>query len=659
MKKVIILYRSPKILSNTGADEFIHSNLREVFEDYVTCESCFMADLKENQMLYADAFLAVDEKVFQRAKDYITDFNNVIKMNRSIEASVLKVIQDIPKGTTALVVNDSYSTAINTINMFYEIGISHLNMIPFDRKLTNTGIYDGLSLAITPAEKHFVPTHIKRIIDIGYRKVSFDTMFRLMKLLNLDNSIISRNIFRYAYTLAKPNPSFDRNYIYEYLKSEMLSYVTNFNDACVFLTDRQMQIIYANKKAEQLSKGMGGVSVNPDQFVELGLKAEEGVKNVCVTLNGKNYHYDAFPIRLVDEVIGYYIILEEQNQKPIVNRMNHQKGYVAKHHFQDIVYESEEIKKSIQIAKKMSLSEYTVLIYGESGTGKELFAQAIHNDSRRANAPFVAVNCAALPESLLESELFGYEPGAFTGANPKGKIGLFEQANHGTVFLDEIGDISLNMQAKLLRVVQERQVMRIGNDRIIDVDIRLIAATNKDLRIAVREKSFRSDLFYRLNILPFQIPPLRKRKEDIVPLLKFFLGSDYYGLTPKAVERLTSYTWPGNVREIENFCAYYKTLSTFPEYLFEDDYSSDDCLSTTEAQMEILKLIGQNTKLSHGVGRNVLVKLLNKQGLHISDRTLRSLLEKLQQEGCVEIGKGRGGTRITQKGSDLLKESKQ
>lgn len=204
--------------------------------------------------------------------------------------------------------------------------------------------------------------------------------------------------------------------------------------------------------------------------------------------------------------------------------------------------------------RTMVQSEHTVLIYGESGTGKELFAQSIHNASPRKRKPFVAVNCAALPENLLESELFGYEAGAFTGANAKGKIGLFEQANHGTIFLDEIGDVTPKLQARLLRTIQEKQIMRIGSDRIIDIDVRLITATNKDLMLEVQEGHFRSDLFYRLNVLPIRIPPLRARMQDVIPLLHHFLGDKYNDLTPQEIDHLTTYQWPGNVREVENFC---------------------------------------------------------------------------------------------------------
>ena len=227
------------------------------------------------------------------------------------------------------------------------------------------------------------------------------------------------------------------------------------------------------------------------------------------------------------------------------------------------------MKHVIQTAKQIALTDHTVLIRGESGTGKELIAQSLHNASYRNKFPFVAINCAALPDNLLESELFGYEGGAFTGAQAKGKIGLFEQANHGTIFLDEIGDISPKLQSRLLRTIQERQVMRVGSDRLIDIDIRLITATNRDLEAAVREGSFRSDLFYRLNVLPITIPPLRKRKEDILPLLQHFLGTTFKNISPAQLRQLTDYNWPGNVRELENAATYYQTLSAFPHQITE------------------------------------------------------------------------------------------
>ena len=200
----------------------------------------------------------------------------------------------------------------------------------------------------------------------------------------------------------------------------------------------------------------------------------------------------------------------------------------------------------------------TVLVRGETGTGKELIARAIYQHSDRANAPFIAINCAAIPETLLESELFGHERGAFTGADAK-RIGRFEQADHGTIFLDEIGDLTPGTQAKLLRVLQEKTLQRLGGKETIPVDVRVVAATHRDLETAIREKQFREDLYYRLNVVAITLPPLRHRREDIPDLVRYFLGKHGPDLGnanpsihPEAVEFLQSQSWPGNVRELEN-----------------------------------------------------------------------------------------------------------
>ncbi len=214
-------------------------------------------------------------------------------------------------------------------------------------------------------------------------------------------------------------------------------------------------------------------------------------------------------------------------------------------------------------AQKASQSTSTVLIQGESGTGKELFARAIHFSSDRGKSPFIPVNCAAIPEQLLESELFGYEEGAFTGAKKGGKAGKFLLANRGTIFLDEIGDMPLHLQTKLLRVLQEKEIEKIGGKDLIPIDIRVITATNKDLEKKVQDGEFREDLFYRINVIPLQIPPLRKRKEDILTLVKYLLNKcnkklhkNIKEIDPQALHLFMDYMWPGNVRELENTIEY-------------------------------------------------------------------------------------------------------
>lgn len=233
-------------------------------------------------------------------------------------------------------------------------------------------------------------------------------------------------------------------------------------------------------------------------------------------------------------------------------------GAKARFIFKDIIHASEVMEKIIHIARKIAGSDSKVLISGESGTGKELFAQSIHNESIRKKQPFLAINCAALPRDLVESELFGYEEGAFTGAKKGGRPGKFELANGGTLFLDEIESMPLDVQAKLLRAIESNEIMRIGGNKIIPINVRIIASTNKDLSSAIQEGKFRDDLYYRINTTIIEIPPLRERKEDITVLVEYFIAKLGYRFdknalnSKKILEALLNYHWPGNVRELEN-----------------------------------------------------------------------------------------------------------
>ena len=245
--------------------------------------------------------------------------------------------------------------------------------------------------------------------------------------------------------------------------------------------------------------------------------------------------------------------------------------------FSDIFGHSESILEAKKFASQISNSNSTVLITGESGTGKELFARAIHNNSSRSEAPFVSINCGAIPETLLESELFGYEKGSFTGASTSGKIGKFELANHGTLFLDEIGDMPFHLQVKLLHFLQYRTVERIGSTKPIPVDVRIIAATNKSLESMIENNEFREDLYFRLNVLSLDIPPLRERDGDLEVLLnnllrKFngILGKNVSGFSQNAVDILKKYNWPGNVRELENTIEYCVNITT-ADYITPED----------------------------------------------------------------------------------------
>ncbi|WP_312907504.1 sigma-54 interaction domain-containing protein [Tissierella praeacuta] len=224
----------------------------------------------------------------------------------------------------------------------------------------------------------------------------------------------------------------------------------------------------------------------------------------------------------------------------------------------NIIYNSEKMDKIIDLALRVAKVDSTVLIEGESGVGKGVLSYFLHNNSLRYNKPFIKINCGAIPENLLESELFGYEKGSFTGANKEGKVGLIQLADKGTLFLDEIGELPLNLQVKLLNVIQNRELTKVGGTNIIPVDIRIIAATNRNLQDMIKNKTFREDLYYRLNVVPITIPPLRERKEDIPPLILNFLNrfNEKYNynkkISPEAMKILLRYNWSGNIREVEN-----------------------------------------------------------------------------------------------------------
>ncbi len=294
-----------------------------------------------------------------------------------------------------------------------------------------------------------------------------------------------------------------------------------------------------------------------------------------------------------------------------------------------------QMKKIYELAKKVAPSSSTILILGESGTGKEVLAKYIHFCSKR-KGPFVTINCAAIPEELLEAELFGYEKGAFTGAI-KSKPGKFEIANKGTLFLDEIGDLSLKLQAKLLRVIQEKQVERLGSDHSIKVDVRILAATNKDLEKEVQEGRFREDLFFRLNVIPIKLPPLRERKEDIPLLTQFFLkricereGIEEKKLTSQAIKALLNYPWPGNIRELENFIERVVILSE-NNIIGIEDLS----LSTLSSKLQIRESLTED--------KDMLIKYLSLPQISENGIELNKLLKEIEVyylKKALEISKG-------------------
>ena len=363
--------------------------------------------------------------------------------------------------------------------------------------------------------------------------------------------------------------------------------------------------------------------------------AVHDIKSAVQTIKLGAYDYITKPFE-VEELLS---IVEKALEKRSLVRENVylRQALEEKGSYLDLIGKTEIIKRIFNLIDKVAATDSTVFVTGESGTGKELIAHAIYKKSPRANKPFIVVNCAAIPESLMESELFGYERGAFTGALER-KEGKFELASGGTIFLDEIGCMKASLQSKLLRVLQDNVVERVGGRTPIQVDVRIIAATNLDIKEAIKKGEFREDLFYRLNIIPIHLPPLRERKEDIPHFLNYFLdkynkefNKKIKGFNKDALELLTEYAWPGNVRELENLVERMVVISEKEEYISAEDIPLENTSrniikkSLKEALMEFEKRYIKNALAEAGGNQTKAAEIL---GIH---RT--TLISKMEQLG--------------------------
>jgi transcriptional regulator with PAS, ATPase and Fis domain len=376
----------------------------------------------------------------------------------------------------------------------------------------------------------------------------------------------------------------------------------NFVPEGIFYVDEEDNVTLVNRpglavlelssETEIVGKSICSFITNPD-FITL-FSERRAHSGLVIDVLGSTVILRTSPLFINDRYLGAVVCLQRASEieksEHKVRRQSLSSGMVAKAHFGDLesTAHSPAMRECLERANRYAKTHNTVLIIGESGTGKELLAQSIHNASPRRNEPFVAINCAALPQSLLESELFGYDEGAFTGAKRGGKPGYFELAHTGTIFLDELGLLPLHVQMQLLRVLQEKQVMRVGGRKMIPVDVRVVAATNADLTAAVADESFRQDLYYRINVLNVAIPPLRQRQEDIPLLITWYLAK--YGkennkhitsCNDEVLDAFVRHSWPGNVRELVNYMMRLVVCSKGPHITLDDLRKSDIRLSST------------------------------------------------------------------------------
>ena len=590
----------------------------------------------------------------------------------SFRWSDLQKLKEIPAGSKVLFVNMTETMAREAIAQLEQFGITHVHWLPF---YPGARLEEPVPVAVTPDELRYVPQGVETVIDLGQRACTSGMMIEIALRLGLERLLETAPFQDYFRSIATSNYSFDQMFARSVrLESQFHILMESLEDGVVGVNEKG-EVFACNSRAEEITRasaplvmGKPGEKVFP--YVPFGpcLREKERVPARVVRVNGVNVSVTVVPVMRQEACIGAFAILQKFNEvearQSELRSQLFRKGHYAKYGFEDVVGESEAILRTKEVLERMARSESPVLLIGETGTGKELFAHAVHRASRRREGPFVAINVAAFPENLLESELFGYEEGAFTGAKKGGKPGLFEFSHRGTLFLDEVEGMSPALQVKLLRVLQEREVMRVGGNRIISVDVRIVAATNESLEGLVEEGTFRKDLYYRLNTLPVAIPPLSRRGDDVFLLLEHFraeLGGTFR-LSGPVRDFLKGYDWPGNIRELRNVVEYFIftghdpiTLDDLPPTVLHGGRSRSgpagaEHRGASGGAWFVLEQLYQASETGASVGREKLLQKAREEHIPLSQKEVRDLLAELAGQGLVKVGKGRGGSRLTLEG---------
>jgi transcriptional regulator with PAS, ATPase and Fis domain len=632
-----------------------------------------------------DVLLISTYSQFEVLKKYIPEDVEVVISNLTFSKDGYNKLRSSDFEKKVALVNLSFEMCIETIATLYQLGFDDYELIPV---YPNMEKIPNINYAVTTGELRHVPNQIQNVIDLGHRLIDKNTMVDLAIALNLEEVLTEPPVLEYFNNLMSFNKGYEyfisqskaaKNQI-NMLLSIMAKGVISFNKDGVIETfnDNAKQMI--NIKDDQVGSQISDIL--PKDIIEEYHTIKEPIKNKLLYINEKNITVSIFPILdLYNEdsqnlLSGSYAILESfELQEDTQNKLRLQlsdKGHIARYNINNIIGDSDAIRHVRELVVRMGNSKSVVLITGESGTGKELIAQAIHNASPIKDKQFVAINCAALSANLLESELFGYEAGAFTGASKNGKAGIFELAHNGTLFLDEIGEMPLELQVRLLRVIQEKEVMRVGGNKVIKVNVRLVAATNRDLYEEVRKGNFRKDLYYRLNVLPINVPPLRERGEDILLLMEYFkkIGNCNFELTDEVSSFLTNYSWEGNIRELRNCVEYFDNIGStsihldqLPFHMKHEQISIEKEESKTYGHLSdnesyILKTFYEAFKARKKLGRKSLSEKAFEDNMFLSEYDIRKILYTLRDYEYINVEGGRGGSTISKKGIELVENNK-
>ena len=670
------------------AGQFYAQQVQELFGDRIAVCSYSVRDGSVEHMPRKYDLYMVTTDAFDSLGDmhrYVPIDGEMMEIHVTLRWDVVHRLQALPAGKKVLFVNLSDKMCREAVTRLNQLGVNQLDFDLYHPGAPEPDMsqYD---FVITPQETRYVPAGAREIIDIGQRVCDSSTMIEAALRLGFEELLETPEFEQYQRDVAANTYSFDRVFARGLRLESQFEILMEILDEGIVGVNERGEVFASNHKLEEITGIPGARALQRPAaevypFVPFARCLAERAPQPAqvVSANGVNMNVAVAPVLRGGACIGAFATVQrfsdaENRQNELRSQLLH-KGYRAKYTFDDVVGQSPAIRRCITILKKMSLTQLPVLLIGETGTGKELFAHAVHNASPRADGPFVAINCAAMPENLLESELFGYEEGAFTGARKGGKPGLFEFAHKGTLFLDEVEGMSTALQCKLLRVLQEREIMRVGGNRIVSVDVRIVAATNENLDKMVEEGTFRRDLYYRLNTLPVLIPPLREREGDLLLLIDHFrkgIGASFT-LSPELERLLLTHQWRGNIRELRNVVEYFSytgspmvgpeelppTFHYLPAGLPEAGGAGAqpprlaDC--PPEDERFVLSRLYQADREGHSLGRDAILAAAKAAGLPCSQQEVRRILSALDQAGLARVSRGRGGTRLTPAGRALCR----
>lgn len=674
------------------AAKFYENQIKELFGELVDTTAYNVLNGSVNKIENIDLFVVSTD-----AFENITDFQECIPVDvPKVEIAVaftkksIDTLMSIPSGSKALFVNLSEKMVREAITRLSQLGVNHINFTPY---FPGAKEVSGFELSVTPGESRYVPKDVKTIIDLGQRVIDATTMVEIALRLKFDYLLEREKFKEYFRSLAINNYSFNQLFgralkmesQFEILMGIMDEGIIGVNENDVIFACNSKTVEITGVTKEQSIDHLAA-SIFPFLPFEECKITQKKINNRLIKVNDVDINLTVTPVIRGGEYLGSFATIqkftEEEYKQHNLRIQLLNKGHKAKYTFDDIIGKSYVISKACSIAKKMAKTNSTVLITGESGTGKELFAHAVHNESERHNYPFIAINCAAMPDNLLESELFGYEEGSFTGAKRGGKLGLFEYAHKGTIFLDEVEGMSAALQIKLLRVIQEREIMRIGGNKIISIDVRIIAAANENLEELVSNGSFRNDLYFRLNTLPIQLPPLRERGEDIMILFEYFkckLGGQFI-LSTQVINAFLAHNWNGNIRELHNYVEYLTYIDKdivhyddLPPGFYNNAMLTLKCNSDapTKLNAKLLEQLAGNQvddyifvldRLHVGfvqqisMGRLSISEEAEKTGRFLTQQEVRGILNDLNNLGLIKMSRGRGGSKINERGIKVFNE---